>query len=603
MDSIKQLHEDLFLFLEDLRESNKDQQNLKYTFRKDNFGNKLTNGYWFLGDENNLIISFWSGDNFYTKKPNISINFELETSLIYLDITIEKTTSDLFENAGNKFVLFHDFILPDLYELEKQEEKDFYIYRRRLGPIEFWKDILRRFIINEKNRIDDLIINYQKQFGFDNISTRYAIGQIDEDLFKRNLRKIKRYRDQLIDLKEYENASYYNKQKPFYIKSFQIQEYGHINNMSINNIPFDNRWIFITGENGSGKTSLLKALALFLGQGRIRNNNIKKTEEPTFNATLLGINTNEKKLERIGNDSESKKAKRSILRGFAAYGIHRTVIKSPYYLLKQHHELSKNGFLDSILSDGITPLIDFNRTIEEWTENKDNLERFSHRREFFVKALLKTVPGLVDIHFVNASRGLTSDFYIRFDEGPVIKVSYEQLSSGSKSILSFVADVIVRFYKQQPEAYDPSEFKGVVIVDEIDLHLHPQGQKKIILALSEVFPNIQFVVSTHSPIPLLGAPKNSVICVVKRNLEKGTYLERVDDKIYFQDLMPNTILTSPIFNMEDITNDSREKSRMVRTEKTFDEMQFVDKLKTKINEFITDEREEQLIKLFESRRK
>ena len=219
MENIKQLHEDLFLFLEDLRESNRDQRNLRYTFRKDNFGNKLTNGYWFLGDEKNLIISFWSGDNLYTKKPNISINFELETSLIYLDITIEKATSDLFENNGSKFVLFHDFILPDLYDLEKQEEKDFYIYRHRLGPIEFWKDILSRFIINEKNRIDDLIINYQKQFESEKISTRYSIDQIDEDLFNRNLRKIKRYRDQLIDLKEYENASYYNKQKPFYIKS------------------------------------------------------------------------------------------------------------------------------------------------------------------------------------------------------------------------------------------------------------------------------------------------------------------------------------------------------------------------------------------------
>lgn len=603
MDSIKQLHEELFLFLENLRESNIDLQNIRYTFRKENFGNKLENGYWFLGDEQNLIVSFWSGENLYTKKPNISINFELETNLIYLEITIEKPTSNLFENDGNKFVLFHDFILPNFYELEKYEEKDFYIYRHTLGPIEYWKEILNRFIFGEKNRIDDLIINYQNQIGFENTSTSYAIGQIDEDLFKRNLRKIKRYRDQLIDLKEYENASYYNKQKPFYIKSFHIKDYGHINNMSIDNISFDNRWIFITGENGSGKTSLLKALALFLGQGSIPNINIRKPEFPTFNAILVGTESKEKKVHRIGNDSESKNAKRSILRGFAAYGIHRTAIKSPYYSSRGYHELSKNGFLESILSDGLTPLIDFNRTIEEWTESKDNLERFTYRRDFFVKALLKTVPGLVDIHFINARRGLTSDFYIRFDEGPVTKVSYEQLSSGSKSILSFVADIIVRFYKQQPEAYDPSEFKGVVIVDEIDLHLHPHGQKKIIFALSEVFPNIQFIVSTHSPIPLLGAPKNSVICVVKRSIEKGTYLDRIDDKMYIQDLLPNTILTSPIFNMDDITNDNREKGKMVRTEKTFEELQFVDKLESKIKEFITDEKEKLLIELFEARRK
>lgn len=582
MDNIKQLHEDLFLFLEDLRESDRDQQNLRYTFRKDNFGNKLRNGYWFLGDENNLIISFWSGDNLYTKKPNISINFELETSLIYLDITIEKATSDLFENNGSKFILFHDFILPDLYDLEKQEEKDFYIYRHRLGPIEFWKDILNRFIFNEKNRIDDLIINYQKQFESEEISTRYSIDQIDEDLFKRNLRKIKRYRDQLIDLKEYENASYYNKLKPFYIKSFQIQNYGHIDNMSINDISFDNRWIFITGENGSGKTSLLRALALFLGQGSIPNINLRTSEIPIFHANLIGTKGDEKKVHRIGNDSESKNAKRSILRGFAAYGIHRTAIKSPYYSLRGYHELSKNGFLDSIRSDGLTPLIDFNRTIEEWTENKDNLERFSHRREFFVKALLKTVPGLVDIHFVKASRGLTSDFYIRFDEGPVTKVSYEQLSSGSKSILSFVADVIVRFYKQQPEAYDPSEFKGVVIVDEIDLHLHPQGQKNIILALSEVFPNIQFVVSTHSPIPLLGAPKESVFITIGRDYDNGVKATKLD--IDISNLLPNTILSSPIFGFNSLINIKHDPNEILRTENDYQESAFYKILDRKIKE-------------------
>jgi predicted ATP-binding protein involved in virulence len=288
---------------------------------------------------------------------------------------------------------------------------------------------------------------------------------------------------------------------------------------------------------------------------------------------LIGGKGEEKKIIRVGNDLESRNAKRSLLRGFAAYGIHRTVIKSNYFLPRRNHELSKNGFLESILNDGITPLIDFNKTLEEWTESENSLEKFYHRRDFFAKALLRTVPGLVDIHFTNSRKGLTSDFFIRFDDGPVSKVSYDQLSSGTKSILSFVADIIVRFYKQQPEAYDPSEFRGIVIVDEIDLHLHPQGQRNIILALSEVFPNIQFIVSTHSPIPLLGAPVNSVFCVVTRNAVDGNNivrLKKLEKEIKY--LTPNTILTSDIFAFDFFNEMSNEKFGNLYLEDNYDEI-------------------------------
>lgn len=550
MENIKQLHEELFSFLEDLNESDKEMQNLRYTFRKDNFGNKLENGYWFLGDDKNLIISFWKGENVYTKKPNISVSFELDKGLIYLEITIEKSNSNLFENSDNKFVFLYDVLVPELGEFEDYEEKDYYVYRHRLGPIQHWKDVLTSFFFREKTKIDEIISENKFHVFNESSSTKNSIGLIDREQFRRNLSKIKHYKRQLFEINEYENASYHNKQRPFYINSFRIQNFGPIKDMSVNNIALDNRWIFITGANGSGKTFLLKALATLLGHGSIPNDYFRNNGTPILEANLIGSKGDVKNVHRIGNDLDSKYARRSILRGFAAYGIHRTAIKSSYNLPQRHHELSKNGFLDSILSERITPLIDFNRIIEEWTDKDSFVEQFDHRRDFFVKALLKSVPGLVDIHFKNVGSRFKSEFYLRFGYGPVNAVSYEQLSSGSKSILSFVADIIVRFYKQQPEAFDPSEFKGIVIVDEIDLHLHPQGQKDLILALSEIFPNIQFVVSTHSPIPLLAAPLNSVFLTVKQG-EEGSELIRLDDKIPVQKLLPNALFGSPLFDLDD----------------------------------------------------
>nr|WP_294861595.1 AAA family ATPase [uncultured Fluviicola sp.] len=548
MDNVKHLHDKVFLFLEGMRERENEFEQLRYTFRKDNFGGRLENGYWFFGDEKELIISFWKGENWFTKKPNISVKFEYDKELIFLEVTVEKRNNDIRED--NKFVFLYDILIPELNELEEYEERDYYLFRYRLGPIQYWEEVLTSFLFNEKQKIDGIINEHERRFFFEDISIRSAIGIIDREQFRRNLAKIKQYRRQLEEISEYENASYHNKQRPYYINSFRIQNFGPILNMDVTNISEDNRWIFITGANGSGKTFLLKALATLLGHGAIPQEYIRYNVLPILEANLLGSKGELKNVYRVGNDLESKYAKRSILRGFAAYGIYRTVIKSPHSTSRKHHELTKNGFLDSIMSDQIIPLIDFNKTIEEWTINETNLFQFNHREDFFVKALLKTVPGLIDIHFRKVGNRFKSEFYLRFEDGPVVTVLYDQLSSGSKSILSFVADIIVRFYKQQPEANDPSEFKGIVIVDEIDLHLHPQGQKDLILALTEIFPNIQFIVSTHSPIPLLAAPANSVFLTVKQGGE-GSELIRLDDKIPVHKLLPNALYGSPLFNLDD----------------------------------------------------
>lgn len=74
---------------------------------------------------------------------------------------------------------------------------------------------------------------------------------------------------------------------------------------------------------------------------------------------------------------------------------------------------------------------------------------------------------------------------------------------------------------------------GIVLIDEIDIHLHPKWQKRVPLILAENFPKLQFIVTTHSPIPLLGAPKGSRIYVVNRKVKEGISIERMDDKVMF----------------------------------------------------------------------
>ena len=81
----------------------------------------------------------------------------------------------------------------------------------------------------------------------------------------------------------------------------------------------------------------------------------------------------------------------------------------------------------------------------------------------------------------------------------------EQLSEGYKIVIAMVADLAARMAEANPEMENPLEGPGIVLVDEIDLHLHPQWQRVIITQLASVFKNIQFVVTTHSPIIVVGA--------------------------------------------------------------------------------------------------
>lgn len=79
------------------------------------------------------------------------------------------------------------------------------------------------------------------------------------------------------------------------------------------------------------------------------------------------------------------------------------------------------------------------------------------------------------------------------------ELSISQLSEGEKCTLALVGDIARRLAIANPSRSNPLEGTGVVLIDEVDLHLHPKWQLKIVPLLQEIFSNIQFVVTTHSP--------------------------------------------------------------------------------------------------------
>lgn len=80
-----------------------------------------------------------------------------------------------------------------------------------------------------------------------------------------------------------------------------------------------------------------------------------------------------------------------------------------------------------------------------------------------------------------------------------ISLKIEQLSEGEKTLLMTVCDIARRLTIANPALDDPKTGHGIVLIDEIDNHLHPQWQRRILPALNTTFPNCQFITTTHSP--------------------------------------------------------------------------------------------------------
>lgn len=79
------------------------------------------------------------------------------------------------------------------------------------------------------------------------------------------------------------------------------------------------------------------------------------------------------------------------------------------------------------------------------------------------------------------------------------KFHFEHLSDGEKCYITLVADIARRLAMANPNAEHPLEGKGVILIDEVDLHLHPTWQSEVITRLRNTFPGCQFFITTHSP--------------------------------------------------------------------------------------------------------
>jgi predicted ATP-binding protein involved in virulence len=165
------------------------------------------------------------------------------------------------------------------------------------------------------------------------------------------------------------------------------------------------------------------------------------------------------------------------------------------------------------------------RDFFEWFRNQEDIENENLR--YGEHAYQDRQLGAVKTAITSILDGFT-DLRIKrlFLEMTVKKHGQEliinQLSDGEKVMLAMVGDMARRLAIANPSLSNPLEGKGIVLIDEIELHLHPQWQRRIIPELTKTFPNCQFILTTHSPQVLSNVRKENVFILEDFKLVKST---------------------------------------------------------------------------------
>jgi len=318
---------------------------------------------------------------------------------------------------------------------------------------------------------------------------------------------------------------------------------------------FDEHFTLIVGENGTGKTSLLSALcellafwleAAHMGDTlRQRSPKMIRVVPQLVGGTLvkqevlplhlkasvatgrtpvtvdwvvqdaaklgaypmLLLESMEKEMRATSPETGG------ILPLFACFRANRAFTNSntlDWLKVAQGQPSRKDGYLNWETPDSsVEPLI-------EWLAKQESiaLQEQSEPGTYTAarKAIARTLPAASKVWF---SMKLGEPLVTWDDSSHTV---FSNLSDGQRSILAMVGDIARRCALLNPQLGDraPAETTGVVLIDEIDLHLHPRWQRRIMEDLRRVFPKIQFIATTHSPI-IISAAKDAKVIVLEEN--------------------------------------------------------------------------------------
>lgn len=302
-----------------------------------------------------------------------------------------------------------------------------------------------------------------------------------------------------------------------YITKLTINKVRHLKNISIPLSENQIKHLILTGKNGSGKTSVVEALARYLDKiftGE-RENAFRNCQKE------LDIKLNNK----IESIPELADKYHYILAYYDAARVFQA--EQPRQIEKVKLE-DYYGLTDFPRKEFVKYLLDLKMT-EALARNNNKTEKADEIQTWFAKLeqLLKQIfdDKTVELEFDEE----TFEFHIlQHGKEPF---DFNTLSSGYQAVLDIILDIIMRMQNQTQRSFD-FNLPGIVLIDEIETHLHLELQKNIMPFLTTIFPNIQFIVTSQSPFIL-----NSIRNVVIYDLEKNLLVENGLDNVPYDGIV------------------------------------------------------------------
>jgi len=335
----------------------------------------------------------------------------------------------------------------------------------------------------------------------------------------------------------------------------------------------------IIGDNGSGKTAFLEALTIAIGSFFL---GIRGVYSRGFYKNDIHIATHEHNeeylypviVEATGSINNIELIWKRTLNGATNRTTQKEAdsIKNCALQIDSQVRSGETVNLPLLIYYATGRLFDVARDTEEFEKGSKEKQPISSRfrayhksleaksthkqfqKWFKGKELSKIQKGVNDISFELVKNTIISNlpncesiFYefdpdkpqglkIEFTDGRILP--FNSLSDGTRNFFAILADMAYKCITLNPHLKDKAliETEGVVLIDELDLHLHPDWQRKIINVLKNTFPNIQFIATTHSPFLIQETGQDQLILLKNNTIDKITSANNLSIEDIAEDL-------------------------------------------------------------------